>query len=407
MIALFEKYKSISKDFLFNITASLVLTGIMQIVVYPLLAYKLSSAEYGELLTIMGIVNTIIVALGNSLNNVRLIEKNKYDAEGLVGDYNILIACASIAGCILVALLSICVFKQSVFLAVSLSIVVCLGILKSYYCVQFRIVLNFKKILIQNIIGATGYIIGSLLLFQILFWPIPFIIAELVQLLYIFSNSDLHKEPLKRTPLFVLTTNKYFILIISGLSTTLITYLDRLIIFPLLGGDSVSTYTVAAFFGKTLGIVMTPIAGVLLAYYSQKGFRMTKSRFWGINGASFVFALAFLLVASFLAPFITRLLYPTIFEAAEPYIFVANTAATINVLCQLAQAAILKFAPTWLQIVKEFGYCVAYLACGYLLLNSFGLMGFCFAAIVANTVKLLLLYLIGSIYIQDSGEVKK
>ena len=83
-----------------------------------------------------------------------------------------------------------------------------------------------------------------------------------------------------------MTLIKYIILIFTGLSTTLSTYLDRLIIYPLLGGDAVTVYTVASFFGKSLGIVMTPIAGVLLGYYAQRNFIMTKKKFWSINVTS-------------------------------------------------------------------------------------------------------------------------
>lgn len=77
----------------------------------------------------------------------------------------------------------------------------------------------------------------------------------------------------------------------------------------------------------------------------------------------------------------------------------ANLAATISVLCQLTQSAVLKFAPTWIQILKELVYAFAYILLGFLLLKQFGLYGFCIAAIVANLVKLITLYILGNKYI--------
>ena len=75
------RFGSISKDFFYNILASVILTGVMQVVVYPFLALKFNNQEYGTLLTIMGIANTVIVAFGNTLNNVRLIVNNDYERE--------------------------------------------------------------------------------------------------------------------------------------------------------------------------------------------------------------------------------------------------------------------------------------------------------------------------------------
>ena len=62
-------------------------------------------------------------------------------------------------------------------------------------------------------------------------------------------------------------------------------YLDRLLLLPILGGSAVSVYTVASFAGKSLGVLMTPMAGVLLSYYAQKDYVMTRKTFWKINGS--------------------------------------------------------------------------------------------------------------------------
>ena len=230
-------------------------------------------------------------------------------------------------------------------------------------------------------------------------WVIPFILAELLQLIYVLKNSSLQKERITTTPVFRMTLIKYIILIFTGLSTTLITYLDRLIIYPLLGGNAVTVYTVASFFGKSLGIVMTPIAGVLLGYYAQRNFIMTKKKFWSINMIAAAGGVIFVIFSVIFSPFFTKLLYPTVFEQAAPYIFIANLAATISTVCSLTQSSVLKFAPTWLQIIKELVYGITYVGMGLVLLNAYGLLGFCIAAVAANCTKLITLYIIGTLFI--------
>ena len=391
--------KGISIDFIYNIFSSLILTGVSQVIVYPVLASQYSNIEYGVILTVMGIVNTIIVAFGNTLNNVRLIMATEYELKNKIGDFNLIAVVMSFIVFFATIIISNFFFSIPNHVAIGVAVFAVLGALKSYYCVSFRLVLNFKRILVQHIVGAVGYIIGIGVLFLLPYWVLPFIFAECFQLIFIFKYSNLYKEPLKPTALFKLTFAKYMILITTGFSSTLITYLDRLVIYPLLGAGAVSTYTVASYFGKSLSILMTPVAGVLLGYYAQKGFKMSSKLFWIINGTTIAIGATFMILSSIIAPPVTKFLYPNLYLGARPYIFVANMAATINVLCSLTQVSVLKFAPTWIQIVKELAYGIVYVICGYFLLNNYGLMGFCVAAVVANIIKLFVLYSIGSIYI--------
>lgn len=111
---------------------------------------------------------------------------------------------------------------------------------------------------------------------------------------------------------------------------------------------------------------------------------------------------------SFAQIFFTNLLYPTLFSQAEKYILIANFAATISAVCTLTQSALLKFAPTWVQIIKELVYISTYIGLGLILLSKYGLMGFCLAAVLANSCKLAVLYLIGDYFIKrNAGNLVK
>lgn len=395
-----KKILSVSKDFIYNILASVILTGVMQIVVYPFLASKLTGDDYGTLLTAMGIINTIIVSLGNTLNNVRLIMNSDYSRDGQYGDFQLILIISGWIGIVASLVSTLVIFKLGVVRAILLCIVVLLGVIKSYFCVAFRLQLNFKLILLQNVFGALGYGTGIGVYFFFKEWPIPFLLAELFQLIFILSTSTLWKEPIVKTKRFAVCISKYLILIITGLSSSLILYLDRILIYPLIDGEAVSIYTIASVFGKSLGIIMTPIAGVLLSYYAQNNFTMTVNRFRKINIVAFVFGIVFIVFTLLLSPLVTKLLYPSFYDKARPFLLVANLAATISVIGNLTQSAVLKYAPTWLQIIKEAIYCITYILLGVLLLEPYGLLGFCIASIVANSVKLLSLYIIGEIFIR-------
>ena len=85
-----RRLKRVGLDFIVNIFASSLMTIVLQLLIYPFFSQKLSSVQYGTILTIMGVVNTFIGTVGNSLNNVRLVCNNQYERDNN-GDFNILL----------------------------------------------------------------------------------------------------------------------------------------------------------------------------------------------------------------------------------------------------------------------------------------------------------------------------
>lgn len=390
--------RKVTGDFLYNIAASVVSAGVLQGLVYPMLALTFDSALYGSILTSMGFINTVSVSLGNTLNNTRLIQQNKYENEKVQGDFNILLSIVNIIGFVSIFTIADLMFQFSLTIKVLMGAEVILLTVRAYFLVAYRIKLNYKKNLVCNIVIAGGYILGLGINYFLSIWPVVFICGELFGNLYLFSTSELHKEPLKITPIFKGTVGKYVVLILTSLSGNLLLYLDRMLLYPLLGGEAVSIYTVAAFLGKTLGIVMTPVAGVLLSYYAQKNFQMNQKVFWKINSLTFLVAAVFLICIIPIGPFFTGIFYPTLIEAAKPYLLLANLAATISVVANMIQPSIIKFVPIYWQIIKEAIYGIAYVGLSLLLFKNHGIYGFCVAAIIANALKLAVLCLIGTAY---------
>ena len=175
------------------------------------------------------------------------------------------------------------------------------------------------------------------------------------------------------------TFQKTCVLFVTTFIANLIQYLDRLLLLPILGGEAVSVYTVASFFGKSLGVLVTPLASVLLSYYAQKDFGMTTRRYWKINLSMIAFSTAFFLFCVAVGPFGTGIFYPTLIDAARPYILLANLAAVINVTCTYSLAAdysgfvwydlycgwlVFSIAVWFMGILCQFYYCGGNKTCG-------------------------------------------
>ncbi|QLY79105.1 hypothetical protein [Clostridium intestinale] len=394
------KAKKLIFDFGINILASFAITVTLQILIYPLIAKNVSIETYGIILTIMGIVNTIIVALGNTLNNVRLVQNQDYESRKELGDFNIILIATSIVGVIISIIVMLTLKNISILNILLITLSIVFGIARSYYLVGYRINLNFLFNLYCNLVISLGYLIGFVIFHYTNIWSVIFLIGEIFGCFFLFLTTDVVREPLKITTIFRKTLSKYFILIATGAMATILTYMDRLIIFPVLGGEAVSTFTVASFFGKTIGMVMIPISGVLLGYYSQKSFKFTIKIFWLINIVIIVFSAIFFAVSLVLSSWVTKLLYPTLFESAKEYIIIANLAAIIGMISNITQPSVLKFAPMFWQLIIQGIYSIIYIGLGTFMLKLYGIYGFCVGIMIANVFKLILLYIIGNFYIK-------
>lgn len=374
---------------------SLVTVAVLQLVVYPYLAKTNSAEAYGIILTLMGIVNIIIVSLGNSLNNIRLVQNTEYKNRNIEGDFNLILLGSLIIGSLVLYTInhSMDIDEATTILLV---LTLILGICKSYFSVTFRLQLKFTLQMFGSFITAAGFIIGLIAFFYTKYWPLAFLIAEIFSLGFIYLNSDILKESIKVTILFKQTFRKYLALISASMIGNLIVYLDRLLLLPTLGGEAVATYTVAAFFGKSLSLVLVPIAGVLLGYYAQQNFVMNRRLFWKINLAVIVFSILFFIFSLVMAEWFTGLLYPTLIDKAAQYIILANIAAIIGATGSITQPAVLKFSPIKWQIVIQIIHGFIYFIGGLILINYWQILGFCVAAIIANLVRLIILYWVGN-----------
>lgn len=399
-----NKIVNISKDFGLNLLASLVTTGVTQLILYPGLAYILPSERYGELLTVMGIANTIGVACGGSLNNTRLIVQEKYDEGQEKGDFSTLLWLIALSAAVVSFVVFAFFYKQSFATTAFITLFTVLCLIRSYISVEYRIVLNYKRIFFSNVFVAVGNLIGVLIYAMVgknELWPIPFLLGEIIGFVYIFKTTIILNEPLKKTKMFNEVVGKETVLLISSLSANVLTYLDRLLLLPLLGGVAVSCYTIASVFGKSLGILLTPLAGVMLSYYAQKGFKMSKNLFWKINFAIIAVGGFFVLICLCFAPFFTKILYSSMYDDAKPYLIIANITAIVNVIANMTQPSVLKFAPVFWQLIIQAIYCIVYLVGGMIVTQNWGLWGFSVIALVASIIKVLLLFVIGSKFIKN------
>lgn len=378
------------KDMLTNILATSVCTAVLNLVVYPLFARKFSSEAYGSILTALGIINVLFSGLGNTLNNVRLIKNRTTGESNRDNPYNCLILLSAIVGTVVGTYFVQHVYTLSPITVMLVSLTLFVGIIRAYYLVEFRLRINYIKYLISNIIVTLGYIAGILMIKTFEYWPLPFLFGEVLSLLFVFwKNSLIHEGFFKKKDKDGITKS-YALLVGCSLLANILVYLDRFLINPILGAAFVSTYSVAGFWGKCFGPFVAPVATVLLSYLSQEGTKISLRKYQDTFVVTLVFIAIFSLVGVVVAPFLTRLLYPTLIKDAEPYILLVSTGVLIGYATCLIMPMIMTVCSMkdvfFLQSIQF----VTYLLFARIGALSDGLLGFCWAVFIVNVIKVLL-----------------
>lgn len=394
----------ILKDFALRMSSSVLTTIANQIILLPVLA-ACFPGTYGSILTIIGVKNVISGTLGNSLFSTRLIMESEYQGKCKTGDFNILISVAAFVTAIAM-FVSLGFFNDLGIVTKILMIpIAVIFTLNAYFTVWYTVKLQFTKGLIHSTVVSLGTLIGVVLVGLTKIWPLAYLSTGMAGLIFVTTKTGIIKEGFHLTGLLKKTSLKWVILLVTTLLANIVTYLDRLLLYPLLGDEAVSTFSVATYFGKALSIVAMPIASVMLGYYAQRNYEMTLRRFWFINLVCGLLLAIFTVVQLLLGELVTGWLFPKQITSAAPYIFIGNLATSIVAIIQIVQSATMKYAETYWQIVIQICYLLVYFIVGILWSKLYGIMGFCMASLLTNTIRLFFLLYIGHSSIKKLQEV--
>lgn len=378
-------------DMLLNIAATAIPTFVLQLAILPQLAKYMSAARYGLLVTILAMLNIVPSTMGNALNNVRLIDGEEENGSG---DYNALLLILAAVNLIVVAVFSYLYEREITAFSLLLTLITSLlWLIREYHLVAFRIKINFVYILVSNLTMVVGYVLGYYLFRMTGRWQYIYILGFVCSLVFIFLKSDLWREPYRRGERFGKVTEQTSLLTFAGLLTRITTYADKMLVFPFLGGATVSVYYAATLFGKVVSLAISPISGVMLSYLSKVRkknddvFRMTF-----FSAAAVCFAGYFACVA--VSRPVLKLLYPQFVDEAMKYIWITTGTMVLTALITIVNPFVLRFFDMKWQMAVNGVYVAVYVALSLALLGAFGLYGFCVGTLVATTLKLICTLLI-------------
>lgn len=389
-----EKKKKIFTDMIINVVSSAIPVFLLQLVVYPLIAQKVSQEKYGNMITSISVIMVISASLGNVLNNVRLLLNDKYQEKGIRGDFNrILISFIIISTIVTTA--SLVILKVGTGVDILLSVVIGnILLIQGYAVVAFLIELNFRKVLMSNIWLSVGYIIGyAFFAWFHTEWQYIYIVGYLFSLIYIILNCTLLKEPVTKTEFFSNTTKECKVLLEASIVGNLLNYSDRIIINPIIGAEGVTIYYISTLFGKLIAQLIGPISGVILGYLAKIKSLEKKLE----NGMVFVTSVI-CIVGYFGCILLSRpilsMLYPEYFGEALKYIPITTATAMFTTMASAISPFVLKFCSRQWQVLINVVTLLSYVLGSLMGYRLCGMTGFCIGVLLSFVMKTMLLLFI-------------
>ncbi|SFN58344.1 lipopolysaccharide biosynthesis protein [Proteiniclasticum ruminis] len=383
--------KKIIFDVILNMLATLIPMFALQFIILPQVALKISADSYGQLLAIIAFIYLSASSFGSVLNNSKLIHYKKYDELKVHGDFNIILVIFLVSNTIIM-ILGLLYYGKSLNVLTNISLVLVSSILlfNTYASVEFRIKLNFKNILMNSIMLFFGYLVGFVLFLFTGSWSLIYLSGLGINMIFLIYKTSIWNERYCKTLLFKATFKEVIMLLGSGILVSLGAYVDKLIIFPLLGGTAVSIYYAATIFGKTIALAIGPITGVLLSYLAHmKKFSSNNFKFL-LSISSIVGFLGYWIVIFISEPLLS-FVYPQYVEDAIQYIPVTTLSIILTIISSVINPVLLKFLSAKWQMLINGLYMIIYVPLSMFLLSLYGLMGLCIGILIANFTKLLIM----------------
>ncbi|CDD16771.1 polysaccharide biosynthesis protein [Clostridium sp. CAG:798] len=385
-----SKKKKVFFDMVLNILSTAIPTVILQLCILPAIASYVSDEKYGLMVTILAMLNVIPGTIGTTLNNIRLVYQEKYNEEKIIGDFHILLTIYEIINVLAIFIISwyyIGKFDFVNILLIAITGVLWLG--REYHIVAFRIKLNYKAILWNNLFLILGYLIGYFIFKATGYWQYIYILGIVISYIYIYITSPICAEPFMKTKFWKDVSKDSVQLLIATFLARLINYADKLLLYPLLGGAMVSIYYVATIFGKVVSMAITPINSVALSYLAKMHKKPDYLFKWSYRIGIIVCAIGYLFAIIFSKP-ILKIIYPMYVDLAMPYIYITSATICVNVLTSIITPFVLKFFAMKWQMLINGVTTSCYVIISVILLHFYGMTGFCVGALFANIIKLLM-----------------
>ncbi len=387
-----EKQKKIVSNTAYTIGGALLMNGVLQILIYPLLNRMMGSDQLGELLYLMGLVAILCPSVGQALNTSRLVVRRDYEVKN--GDYNFLLLLFGGIGTVITLVVA---KKSMVSLPVILwtAILLMTTIFRYYGDVEYRLNLNYKRYFIYYCVLTVGYVAGFGIYFLTENWFWVFVTGEVASLIYLGITGSVFHGFWKTSPFLGEAFRRGGFLVFSYLITNLTLNIDRLVLEHLIGHLAVTQYYVTSLIGKTLVLLVAPVNTIIISYLTRKKERMDRKQFLIFTGIGGAVSLAFFVGAQIGTPIFVKLFYGDLYESVRGMVTVVNLSQILGVFSAYLFIVVLTFTEEKWQLILQVVHLVVITALVLIFTQKRGIMGFAVSVLIANGIRVAAVILLG------------
>lgn len=398
-----EKQKRIVSNTAYTIGGALLMNGVLQILVYPLLNRFMGSGQLGELLYLMGLVAILCPSVGQALNTSRLVVRRDYEVKN--GDYNVLLLLFGGVG----ILATLFVAKNSMTspaAAVWTAVLLLTTIFRYYGDVEYRLNLNYRNYFMYYCVLSAGYVAGFGLYLLTKNWFLVFVTGEGAALVYLALTGTVFRGFFRTGQWFGKALQRGGFLVFSYLITNLTLNIDRLVLEHLIGHLAVTQYYVTSLIGKTLVLLVAPVNTILISYLTRNKERMNRKQFLGFTGIGVFVSLVFFIGAQIGTPIFIRLFYGDLYDSVRGMVTVVNLSQILGVLSAYLFIVVLTFTEEKWQLILQLIHLVIITGLVLLFTKNSGIMGFAESVLIANAIRVAAVVLLG-LWKSGNSAIKK
>lgn len=375
-------------DSILNVLSTAMPLIILQFYSLPKISSYVGSEKFGEILVLISLFTLISTPLGSVLNNLRLLKNKEFLNLQKVGDLNYIFSRSIIFIIIIFLYLYWFIKEISIYNIIFIFIITLLYLSKEYFIVAYRIEINYKNILINNLILSIGYLVGTFSYSYLHIWELIYITGLLMSFIHVLYYSNIYKESYRKTEKFKENLIDFLLLYISGLVKGLMSYGDKILLLPLLGARNVAIFYSANIIGRMILVVFNPINNVLLSYL-VKGSKINIVTFFKAFLSILAVTILSYFVIIYMAPLFLYKFYFDIAEESLQIIQITTATSVISLLSIIFHPFNLRFNKLKWQIYMNASNLFLYLIIAIGLTLEMGLYGFCLGGLISAIYKFL------------------
>ncbi|MFH7818870.1 lipopolysaccharide biosynthesis protein [Neobacillus thermocopriae] len=404
------------KDYGINVSAFGIYILMQQLVIMPILARLTNDTSFSNIILFISIFNIVCIFLGDELGNTRIVRANIYQSKKIHGDFHAILSLIIILLVLICTLANYFVNFNWLNMYLYLAIII-LGIIRYFSMSFFRLKLKFHNILYMNILYGIGAVLG-LIFATNGYYLAPFLLGEIISNLFVFflvlKEKD-HRPTLALTPEFNNTIGTFANLSIISIVVNTLAYLDRILIFPVLGASAMAIYFSASAMSKMVSLIINPISGVILAKLTrvrnEKRVEVIKVVTKYLLPSILLFSVGSIIVSYFGV----KIFYNKYFYDALPLIVPIGLATAFSLASFLLKPFLISFFKTKELMFIHLFYAVVFCISMYFFSFWWGIIGFAWSTSFARLTQLLFYFLIiikgkmveGEEYVSNGNDTNK